>query len=95
MKTFMKLLVLSAPLLLAACGEGYEMIRTDTMFPYGNQRTAGSGVAYVRAKMLPEKDLVLKTVSRDHAPKAMMQPVEPVAEPIASAEQVFNDAQAK
>lgn len=54
------LALLAAPLLLAAC-DGYEIIRTDTMFPYGNQRTAGTGVAYVLAKMMPEKELKLQS----------------------------------
>ena len=91
MKTYLKLLVLGAPLCLAACGDGYEMIKTDTMFPYGNQRTAGSGVAYVLAKMMPEKELVLKPVTRNVEPKAVMKPVE--REP--KVEQVFRDSLAK
>ncbi len=58
-------------LTLTGCGDGYEMIKTDTMFPYGNQRTAGSGVAYVLAKMLPKKELKLETVERDWKPKVV------------------------
>ncbi len=73
-------LILAAPLALSACGEGWEMIRTDTMVPYGNTRTAGTGVAYVRAKMLPEKDLKLEPA----APT-------PAAEP----EKVFQRSQIK
>lgn len=53
------LILLGLP--LASCGEGWEMTRTTDMVPYGNTRTAGSGIAYVRAKMLPKKDLVLNT----------------------------------
>ena len=56
----------SSLFLLTGCGEGYEMVKTNTMFPYGNQRTAGSGVAYVLAKMMPEKELKLEPVE---APK--------------------------
>lgn len=48
---------------LAAC-DGYEMQITDKYFPYGNERTAGSGVAYVLAKMMPEKEMQLKPVER-------------------------------
>ena len=59
------LALLSLPLLLGACGEGYEMQLTNTHFPYGNERTAGSGVIYVRAKMMPEKNLKLQPVQRD------------------------------
>ena len=58
------LALLSLPLLLGAC-EGYEMQLTNTHFPYGNERTAGSGVIYVRAKMMPEKTLQLQPVQRD------------------------------
>ncbi len=70
-------LLLASPFLLSACGEGFEMIKTDTMFPYGNQRTAGSGYAYVLAKMLPAKQApILKAVT----PRAAPQPLEETKE---------------
>jgi len=50
-------MLLLTPLLLSACGEGWEKKLTNTHFPYGNERTAGSGVMYVRAKMMPEQTL--------------------------------------
>ena len=59
------LLSASSLFLLTGCGEGYELVKTNTMFPYGNQRTAGSGVAYVLAKMMPKKELKLESVARD------------------------------
>jgi hypothetical protein len=59
------LALLSLPLMLAACGEGYEWQLTNTHFPYGNERTAGSGVIYVLAKMMPEKSLNLQPAERD------------------------------
>lgn len=69
------LLSASSLFMLTACGEGYEPIKTNTMFPYGNQRTAGSGVAYVLAKMLPKKELKLaappKEVQRDWKPDVL------------------------
>ncbi len=78
----LRFVVLAAPFLLAACGEGYDLIRTDGMFPYGNNRTAGSGVAYVLAKMMPERELNLKPAeSSSSSPK-----VEPAIEPAASSE---------
>jgi len=52
-----RLTVCALVFMLAGCGDGWEAKRTDTLFPYGNQRTAGSGVAYVLAKMLPSKDI--------------------------------------
>lgn len=57
---FLCVFALVTALSLAACGEGYEMVRTTEVTPYGNSRTAGSGVMYVQAKMLPEKELKLE-----------------------------------
>lgn len=58
MKSMLRLsLILVLPLALTACGEGWEARRTTDYFPYGNERTAGSGIIYVRAKLLPEKEL--------------------------------------
>jgi hypothetical protein len=51
--------LLTALLSLGACGEGYEFVRYEG-FPYSNQRTAGSGIALVRAAMLPEKGPVVE-----------------------------------
>jgi len=92
-------LLLATPLLLGACGEGYEMVKTDTMFPYGNQRTAGSGVAYVLAKMMPKKELKLQPV----APRSVPQPlketkaiIQDIPEPPAQdAEEIFREQQVK
>ncbi len=80
----LRLAVLAAPLALAACGDGWEMVRT-TQFPYGNERTAGTGVAYVRAKMLPKKEVRVEETVTTPAP---------LAEP-AAAEKVFHDKQSK
>lgn len=44
---------------LAACGEGYEPRQFRDRVPYTEERTAGPGVEYVRAYMLPEKGPVL------------------------------------
>lgn len=96
-----KLLVLLAlPFFVSGCGDGFEMIKTDSYFPYGNQRTAGSGVAYVLAKMLPKKELNVQSVQRDWEPTVVVkeqpapvpEPVlEPVAEPVQKADQIFLD----
>jgi hypothetical protein len=50
-------LALAVLVSLTACGEGYEAIRTTDVFPYGNQRTAGSTIMYVQKKMMPAKTL--------------------------------------
>lgn len=85
--SYLRLVLLSTPLALAACGDGWEAVKTDQYFPYGNQRTAGSGTAYVLAKMLPEKELKLETT------ETIEEPQEP--EPSLEAEKIFNDAQTK
>ncbi len=96
-------LLLASPLLLGACGEGYELIKTDTMFPYGNQRTAGSGYAYVLAKMLPKKEMNLQPVAPRPQPQPQAAPlaetkqiIEDIPEPPAQdAEEIFREQQAK
>lgn len=60
-----RVFIFVAPFLLTACGEGYEQIRTTEYFPYGNQRTAGSVIAFVQSSLLPERQLNVKTVSED------------------------------
>ena len=89
-KAFLRLSVLCAPLLLTACGEGWEAQRTTEYVPYGNQRTAGSGVVYVRAKMLPKKELMVEPVS-----KKVEADVPDDAKPVLKAEEIFEEAQAK
>ena len=59
---------------LAACGEGYEMVQVRGQVPYTEERTAGPGVAYVRAHMMPEKSVVI--------PSTMAAPQVQDAEPI-------------
>lgn len=97
------LLSFSSVFLLTGCGEGYELIKTNTMFPYGNQRTAGSGVAYVLAKMLPKKELklepvkaeteaVTKAVTRDWKPAVMdLLPEEKAVEPVKAVPKTAGD----
>ena len=48
-------------LTLSACGEGW-VPQKYMGFPYGNERTAGPGVEYVRARLLPEKGPILVPV---------------------------------
>lgn len=59
---------------LAACGEGYDVVKTRGSVPYVEERTAGPGVAYVRAHMMPEKTVVL--------PEPLLTPQIHDAEPI-------------
>lgn len=72
-------LILFAPFMLAACGEGWEMVRTDA-FPYGNKRTAGTGVAYVLAKMMPKKELIVEQAVVTPAPVDHPKPADKIFE---------------
>ena len=73
MKTSRKILLglcgLSA-LSLAACGEGYEPVKFRGRVPYTEERTAGPGIEYVRAHMMPQKTIVLpaETQMKDAEP---------------------------
>lgn len=84
------------PLALSACGgEGWEMRRT-TVFPYGNQRTAGTGVEYVRASMMPARGPVLEAPKPVVTPAPAPQPViMPEPAPMKPADPVFNKIQRK
>jgi hypothetical protein len=87
-----RFLLLATPFLLSACGEGWEMVRTDKLVPYGNTRTAGTGVAYVLAKMMPKKDVNLKSVERPAVPAAETEKPKAEEKP---ADKVFEDKQKK
>jgi len=112
MKNLQKYILLAcASLPLAACGEGYEMQLVKDYFPYGNERTAGSGVAYVLAKILPEKELKLEPVAPKIEPAPVVeapppppapepapvpiQPPEPEWEPVQSMEETFRESMIK
>ena len=104
-KSLMAVLCLS-PLMLAAC-EGWVPVYSHDIFPYGNDRTAGSGVVWVRESLLPPKTLkveipeeVVETLpALDPAPEpALIVEKEEELPPIAESDLVhdkFMDAQAK
>ncbi len=56
----LRILSLILPLALTACGDGWEVVYTKDVMPYGNDRTAGVGVVYVRKVLMPVKTLSLK-----------------------------------
>ncbi|PZO84695.1 MAG: hypothetical protein DI626_08040 [Micavibrio aeruginosavorus] len=63
------------PVMLAGCGEGYEVVKVRGQVPYTEERTAGVGVAYVRAHLMPEKTIVIP----DPAPApVIVQDAEPI-----------------
>lgn len=70
---------------LAACGEGYEMVKVRGQVPYTEERTAGPGIAFVRAHMMPEKTIVL--------PEPILTPQ--ISAPVKDAEPIFEQKQAK
>lgn len=78
---------------LAAC-DGYEMRLYDG-FPYGNQRTAGHGVEYVLAKMMPKKGPVLdEPAAPPPAPAPAPEPkveTPPPSEPIKPADPIIEN----
>ncbi len=95
-----------SPLALMGCGEGWEAQKVENAAPYSASRTAGSGVAYVRAKMMPEKELNLEAVAEE--PEEVAEEIiaeeyveeayaEEVVdqEPVLDAEEIFTDAQIK
>jgi len=99
MKTF-KILALGVSaasiLTLAACGEGYEAVPYSST-PYGDTRTAGKGVEYVRIKMMKEKGTVLetKTVTTTAPAAEIEKDAPPAAEPVKPADDLFNKKQKK
>lgn len=94
-----------ACLALSGCGEGWELVKYEGN-PYSNSRTAGSGVAYVLARMAPAKEeIAIKPRMADISEKAdnllqeekaapIPEPA-PVVEEVKSAEPIFDNAQKK
>ncbi len=95
-KSLLRLALLCAPLVLAGCGEGWEMVKVTDYGTYGGDRTAGTGVAYVRAKMLPKKEFVVEPVMEEIKAdgEAEVKPMEEPA-PVLEAEEIFTAAQQK
>ncbi len=81
MKTFRRVVfVLSglSALSLAACGDGYEMVQVRDQVPYTMERTAGPGIAYVLAHMMPEKAMVIPAPMAAPAQEPVVQDAEPM-----------------
>lgn len=94
--TALRFAVLCSATLLVGCGEGYVFERTDS-FPYNNERTAGTGVAYVLAKMSPKKELKVEPVAekpKTEKPDVSIDP-EPAPPPVLEAEEIFDEEQKK
>ncbi len=61
-KNALRVIMILPVLGLTACGEGYEMVPYQGT-PYTMERTAGTGVQYVLAKMLPKKGVTTEITS--------------------------------
>lgn len=92
-RLFVCVLSVASTLGLAACGDGWEMVPYHGT-PYDG-RTAGSGVAYVRAHLTPAKGPILKveTPLEKAPPKQEVAPAP--AKPAQSADAVFRAKQKK
>ena len=89
---------------LSACGDDLTPVRYEG-FPYSNERTAGTGVAYVRAHMASERGPVLRSEmpSTESVLEQDIHPIttEPAPAPVAKdplldkAEEIFRQIQRK
>ena len=96
-KSLLRLALLCAPLALTACGEGWEMQKVTNYGTYGDDRTAGTGVAYVRARMLPKKELLVAEPVMEEITADSGEEVKPMEEPtpVLEAEEIFTAANHK
>lgn len=91
--TALRFAVLCSATVLTGCGEGYVFKRTDS-FPYNNERTAGTGVAYVLAKMSPTKELKVEPIAEKPDVTIDQPPASPPP-PVLEAEEIFDEEQKK
>jgi hypothetical protein len=97
-KHYVTLIAALAPLALTGCGDGWVTQKYEGV-PYAgkgidsDERTAGYGVEYVRAAMMPSKGPMTEAVTPPPAPPPPA-PV-PAAAPVRSAEPIYNKAQEK
>jgi hypothetical protein len=89
-------------LMLSACGgSGGGDSHTEAYHgvPYTHERTAGSGVAYVRGKLLPPKDTNTKMMEMKVEPKVEAAPTPPppvpVQAPVTQGDKMFDRKQSK
>lgn len=104
-KTVIRSSILSLTVLpvlaLAACGDGGSggiQPSPYNLVPYTMERTAGTGVAYVRGHMMPPKETKTTTMMQEN--KAIAEPVKtapppPAPEPVLKGDKVFEKRQAK
>ncbi|MFA5591761.1 MAG: hypothetical protein WC989_00405 [Micavibrio sp.] len=75
-------------ILLAGCGDGYEVVKFSGQVPYTDERTAGPGVTFVRAHLMPEKTIVF--------PEPLLTPqILPQSVPLSDAAPLFEAGNAE
>ena len=79
----------SAPMFFLAACDGYEPVEMTHMVPFTMERTAGKGVMYVRAAMMPAKGPVTEPVTPQ--PPLMTPAPEPEPEALIEAPQSEGD----
>lgn len=84
-------LALLPALALGACGEGsgWTTVPYDQV-PYTHERTAGRGIAYVRAAMLPPKEMKTEIVIVQPEAAPIVVPA-----PLTQGDKVFDAKQSK
>lgn len=91
-KRVLMLMAVASPLFLAACGDGWE-VRPYAGFPY-DSRTAGTGVEYVRASLMPPRELSVAPVAPP--PQEDIEVITPQHDPvIEDAAPIFEQRQIK
>lgn len=88
---------------LTACGEEWVPQLTTEYAPYGEERTAGSGIIYVRKSMLPAKTEIIPEVEPEPEvvieeppvveiePPPVVEPKDPEpAAPVLKADEMFD-----
>lgn len=86
------LLAMVSPLGLAACGDGWDMQPYAEREPYTMERTAGSGVEYVRGAMKHEMGAVLKPEMEDHVEVKKTESIEKDQPPVSVPEEKKDEA---
>lgn len=93
LRKLLSVFIVAGALMLSACSEEHGWVAVEHEgVPYGEDRTAGSGIKYVRAYMLDEKGPILDPIMEEvntllDKHENMSMPVQDEA--IASAEPVF------
>lgn len=87
-------LAVAPALMLSACDDDWVAVPYHGV-PYSHDRTAGSGVEWVRKSMLPPKEVDTTSVTTTTETKTVAAPAETVPPPPAPPQQMFDKKQSK